>query len=71
MRCLRTVRDVGRPAGAAQRRRRLTGKVLHHLWFAEAPLARARTLPGFRDEPGCSEITTTVVDEVGWPEGFG
>ena len=37
---------------------------------AEAAIARARSLPGFRDEPDCFMIDTYTVGKDQWTEGF-
>lgn len=37
---------------------------------AQARIERARTLPGFSEEPDCFYIEESVVDEDNWTEGY-
>jgi hypothetical protein len=37
---------------------------------AQARIAKAQLLPGFRDEPQCFQITSCALDHDDWTEGF-
>jgi hypothetical protein len=37
---------------------------------AQARIESARTLPGFKDEPGCFQVSRYTLDKDEWAEGF-